>query len=328
MRAAEKRRKAEEAAAEEAASQDWEPRDDYTLFALVTTLGETSRVLEAVAETMRMSVTTLRARLKRLKGDAAEKPKRPGETGETLAVTFARAEEAVRSGATAAAEYRAAAACVAARARGDAGGVPAGRPPRSRSSRNTTEDFDADLDDGRDAPGTGTGTGSETGRPSNLSVARKHAASALARERVATWSLTAWRFLAHSGYAPEEKPEDRGEAETLGSAPSPRERSSVLFDDDVIDEALDSFKTLFCARCHVYDCVLHGCGQIDRAARAYEPAVAERGAFGRPKAPKSEEKEKEKKRGRLAGSPPRPTRTPRTTASRTRRRRARGRAGG
>ena len=61
MRAAEKRRKAEEAAAEEAASQDWEPRDDYTLFALVTTLGETSRVLEAVAETMRMSVTTLRA---------------------------------------------------------------------------------------------------------------------------------------------------------------------------------------------------------------------------------------------------------------------------
>ena len=113
MRAAEKRRKAEEAAAEEAASQDWEPRDDYTLFALVTTLGETSRVFEAVAETMRMSVTTLRARLKRLKGDAAEKPKRPGETGETLAVTFARAEEAVRSGATANAEYRAAAACVA-----------------------------------------------------------------------------------------------------------------------------------------------------------------------------------------------------------------------
>ena len=295
MRAAEKRRKAEEAAAEEAASQDWEPRDDYTLFALVTTLGETSRVLEAVAETMRMSVTTLRARLKRLKGDAAEKPKRTGETGETLAVTFARAEEAVRSGATAAAEYRAAAACVAARARGDAGGVPAEAPAAlALVPKHDPEDFDADLDDGRDAPGTGTGTGSETGRPSNLSVARKHAASALARERVATWSLTAWRFLAHWGYAPEEKPEDRGEAETLGSAPSPRERSSVLFDDDVIDEALDSFKTLFCARCHVYDCVLHGCGQIDRAARAYEPAVAERGAFGRPKAPKSEEKEKEK----------------------------------
>ena len=294
MRAAEKRRKAEEAAAEEAASQDWEPRDDYTLFALVTTLGETSRVLEAVAETMRMSVTTLRA-LKRLKGDAAEKPKRTGETGETLAVTFARAEEAVRSGATAAAEYRAAAACVAARARGDAGGVPAEAPAAlALVPKHDPEDFDADLDDGRDAPGTGTGTGSETGRPSNLSVARKHAASALARERVATWSLTAWRFLAHSGYAPEEKPEDRGEAETFGSAPSPRERSSVLFDDDVIDEALDSFKTLFCARCHVYDCVLHGCGQIDRAARAYEPAVAERGAFGRPKAPKSEEKEKEK----------------------------------
>ena len=103
----------------------------------------------------------------------------------------------------------------------------------------------------------------------------------------------------------------------MGSAPPPRERSSVLFDDDVIDEALDSFKTLFCARCHVYDCVLHGCGQIDRAARAYEPAVAERGAFGRPKAPKSGRKRKRKERGRLARSPPRPTiRTPRTTASR------------
>ena len=107
MRAAERRRKAEETAAEEAASQDWEPRDDYALFALVTTLGETSRVLEAVAETMQMSVTTLRARLKRLKGgsrsaEEAEKAKRPF-AGETLAVTFARAGEAVRSGATAAA---------------------------------------------------------------------------------------------------------------------------------------------------------------------------------------------------------------------------------
>ena len=303
MRAAERRRKAEETAAEEAASQDWEPRDDYALFALVTTLGETSRVLEAVAETMQMSVTTLRARLKRLKGgsrsaEEAEKAKRPF-AGETLAVTFARAGEAVRSGATAAAEYNAAAACVAARARGDAGGVPAEAPAAlALVPKHDPEDFDADLDDGRDAPGTGTGTGTGTGRPSNLSVARKHAASALARERVATWSLTAWRFLAHSGYAPEEKPEGpSGEAEAFGSAPSPREPSSVLFDDDLIDEALDSFKTLFCARCHVYDCNLHGCGQIDqidRAARAYEPAVAERGAFGRPKAPKSEEKEKEK----------------------------------
>ena len=92
MRAAEKRRKAEEAAAEEAASQDWEPRDDYTLFALVTTLGETSRVLEAVAETMRMSVTTIRARLKRLKGDARR------ETEETVRGRDARGDVRTRGG--------------------------------------------------------------------------------------------------------------------------------------------------------------------------------------------------------------------------------------
>ena len=70
MRAAEKRRKAEERCRGGlvAASQDWEPRDDYTLFALVTTLGETSRVLEAVAETMRMSVRAATARLKQGQG--------------------------------------------------------------------------------------------------------------------------------------------------------------------------------------------------------------------------------------------------------------------
>ena len=74
MRAAEKRRKAEEAAAEVAAAKDWEPRDDYMLFALATTLGETSRVLDALAETtFSHSATTLRARLKRLKGEGDEK---------------------------------------------------------------------------------------------------------------------------------------------------------------------------------------------------------------------------------------------------------------
>jgi hypothetical protein len=206
-----------------AAAKDWEPRDDYMLFALATTLGETSRVLDALAETtFSHSATTLRARLKRLKGEGDEKgaektddaeknEAKRSSSAETLAETYARALEAVRSGVTSNAEYRAAAARVAARASvssragGDSGGALAEAPAAlALVPKHDPEYSDADLDDGRDAPGTGTGTGTgSTGRPSNLGVARKHAASAAARERVATWSLTAWRFLVRSGDAPE-----------------------------------------------------------------------------------------------------------------------------
>ena len=304
MRAAEKRRKAEETAAELAALEEtnWSPREDYMLFALATTLGERSRVLDAIAETMQTSATKLRARLKQLKGrggvaaaeksDDAEKAKRPPETLETLEETYARALDAVRSGATAHAEFRAAAARVAARASagrvggGDAGAVPAEEAPAALGMvtvpKRDPEDFDADLDDGRDAPGTETGTD----RPSSLAVARKHAASALARERSATWSLTAWRFLVRSGDALERLPEAEGSGPAARAREAPR-RAGVIFDDENVEEGLDSFRTLFCARCHVYDCNLHGSGQMERgASRAYEPPVPERGPGGRPKAPK------------------------------------------
>ena len=29
-----------------------------------------------------------------------------------------------------------------------------------------------------------------------------------------------------------------------------------------LDSAIDSFKTLYCRRCHLFDCHLHGCGQL------------------------------------------------------------------
>ncbi len=305
MRAAEKRRKAEEAAAEVAAAKDWEPRDDYMLFALATTLGETSRVLDALAETtFSHSATTLRARLKRLKGEGDEKgaektddaeknEAKRSSSAETLAETYARALEAVRSGVTSNAEYRAAAARMAARASvssragGDSGGALAEAPAAlALVPKHDPEYSDADLDDGRDAPGTGTGTGTgSTGRPSNLGVARKHAASAAARERVATWSLTAWRFLVRSGDAPEILLPDADP-----NATTSEEKQKVLFDDKGIDEGLDSFKSLFCVRCHVYDCDVHGCGHTDHLAkRGYEPPEKERGPGGRPKAPKERE---------------------------------------
>ena len=293
MRAAEKRREAEEAAAEMAALEDWAPRDDYMLFALARTLGETSRVLDAIAQTMRMSATKLRARLRRLEGgaggsgaerrDDAEKARRPRET---LAETYARARiDVVRSGATASAEYRAAAARAVARggARrvgvGDADAVPVEAPRAFELvPKGDPEDGDADpddLDDGRDAPGRGTGTD----RPSDPAVARKHAFSASSRERAATWSLTAWRFLLRSGDALEPALPPLLEAEAPGAR--------ALFDDESVDEGLDSFRSLFCARCHVYDCATHGCGQMARGAtRPYEPPAPERGPGGRPKAPK------------------------------------------
>jgi hypothetical protein len=45
-----------------------------------------------------------------------------------------------------------------------------------------------------------------------------------------------------------------------------------------LDSAVDSFRTLYCRRCHVFDCHLHGCGQLlpetRRAAVTLEPDAA------------------------------------------------------
>ena len=44
-----------------------------------------------------------------------------------------------------------------------------------------------------------------------------------------------------------------------------------------LDSAVDSFKTLYCRRCHMFDCHLHGCGQLlpegRRAAANVDPDV-------------------------------------------------------
>ena len=44
-----------------------------------------------------------------------------------------------------------------------------------------------------------------------------------------------------------------------------------------LDSAVDSFKTLYCRRCHMFDCNLHGCGQLlpegRRAAANVDPDV-------------------------------------------------------
>lgn len=34
-----------------------------------------------------------------------------------------------------------------------------------------------------------------------------------------------------------------------------------------LDSAVDSFKALYCRRCHIFDCQLHGCGQLLPAGR-------------------------------------------------------------
>ena len=40
---------------------------------------------------------------------------------------------------------------------------------------------------------------------------------------------------------------------------------------ECVEPALDSFRTLYCPRCHIYDCNLHGCGQ-DQPRVKLEPA--------------------------------------------------------
>ena len=63
MRAAEARRRREDAVAFAAAGTEWAPANDYLLFALTSSLGETARAIESISAVLGIKAMTLRARL-------------------------------------------------------------------------------------------------------------------------------------------------------------------------------------------------------------------------------------------------------------------------
>ena len=86
---------------------------------------------------------------------------------------------------------------------------------------------------------------------SNVPVRRKDS------REMKLWNLVAWRFLAE----PDSTDDVHGEGDL------PRHVD--------VDPALDSFRTLYCPRCHLYDCNLHGCGHAQPTVKLGEEEASE-----------------------------------------------------
>jgi hypothetical protein len=126
------------------------------------------------------------------------------------------------------------------------------------------DDGEGDLDGGDDAvpPGASPGAGpcnlGNPGAPGNArggnnsknennSVAAENAAE---RQRLNVWNLTAWRFLVLSG---DIHGLDRGtDALRAHGRTGNDSQHEFHFHDQTVDVAVDSFRTLFCKRCHTY----------------------------------------------------------------------------
>ena len=97
-----------------------------------------------------------------------------------------------------------------------------------------------------------------SGRPPRpIATASPHGSSAVIdAETSALWALVAWRFLRHHAVSA---------ADLMMTAPPYA----------AVEPAMDSFRALYCVRCHEYNCNLHGCGQ--RLPRSRDAAAAAQG---------------------------------------------------
>lgn len=254
----EERPRKEEEDAEHAAAGPWDRKDDYVLFAAASILGVSDRAIARVAENLKLVPAVVRARLKVLLREpdpagggvrrvspisrAHREAKAKQRAGITSADLFRRAMSEAR-GARNTVDTRDAAGLSAdvddskvdAREHVDlgVGFSPAVKEEPAEDAlddEEETEDAAAQMERSED--------------PERPERARRRMA---ARERkaesarhVGLWNLTAWLLACDDG--------------------------GVIDEDDGmayehVDPALDSFRTLYCVRCHAYDCVLHGCGQ-------------------------------------------------------------------
>lgn len=268
----EERRRKEEEDAEHAAAGPWDRKDDYILFAAASILGTSDRAIARVAENLKLTPAVVRARLKMLLREpdsggggarrvshvawAHREAKAKQEAGITSADLYRRAmSEARRArdviGARDASKPERDAAGVAAGVDGDGAGAGDDSKVDSKpglgagfSPAPKEEPADDALDDDEgmeDAAALANPRGAE--RAQRQSTVRELKAENA--RQMGLWNLTAWLFLCDD---------------------------NVVVEDDGlayehVDPALDSFRTLYCARCHMYDCILHGCGQEQPAVK-------------------------------------------------------------
>ena len=265
---AEAKQKADEAAA----NRHWDKRTDYLIYAAAVCLGTTTRCIEAVAANLRLDPRILRARMRTLQKArnanaklGGEKNERIDRRGVSIAAVHEGAKAAHEAGVRAAHEYRAALAA----AKGDAkvgeeeGDVEIKIDPGSDEEEEVEDEEEGEEGTGSDGKkrekanekdGGGDDAGPEITRratrgmadASNVPVRRKDS------RETKLWNLVAWRFLAE----PDSTEDVHGEGDL------PRHAD--------VDPALDSFRTLYCPRCHLYDCNLHGCGHAQPTVKLGE----------------------------------------------------------
>ena len=268
---------------EAAAKRHWDRRTDYLIYAAAVCLGTTTRCIEAVAANLRLDPRILRARMRTLQkartharsgGEKSERIDRRGASN--VAAIHEDAKAAHAAGVRAAQEYRAALAA----AKGDAkfgeeegaeeeGDVEIKMDPGSDEEEEEVEEEEEEEEGtGSDGKKRGVGgrdkanvkdggdasQGPEITRRATRGMADNADVAPVRRRdsrETKLWNLVAWRFLAEPDWT-----EDVNGGALLRHAD--------------VGPALDSFRTLYCPRCHHYDCNLHGCGHAQPTVKLGE----------------------------------------------------------
>ena len=277
------RTEAAEKARDEAATMHWDTQDDYLIFVASVTLDTSPRAITAVAANLKLDSAVLRARMKVLTRELEHIPQESiGSYKPALSNIYsdclALACKGKNLGKVAAEEFETA-------LRAASGQDPAGRERATEaeivglksSADGTSHAMEDDEDPFKFVPKTepddkeeelsaeeeedkeeknikrrGRGQGPRPTDPRG----RRRADSSLS----GLWNLVAWRFLT-MGDAPKKFDVDIPDAivddTDMEHVYSEMERAHY----DCVQPAMDSFRTLYCVRCHAYDCNLHGCGQ-------------------------------------------------------------------
>ena len=260
---AEAKQKADEAAA----NRHWDKRTDYLIYAAAVCLGTTTRCIEAVSANLRLEPRILRARMRTLQkarnARGGEKNERIDRRGVSIAAVHEGAKAAHEAGVRAAQEYRAALAV----AKGDAKvGEEEGDVEIKMDPGSDEEEDGVGEEEGEEGTGSGgkerekanekdggDDAGPEITRRATRGMADASVVPVRRKDSRETklWNLVAWRFLS-----------EPDSTEDVHGGGLPRHAD--------VDPALDSFRTLYCPRCHHYDCNLHGCGHAQPTVKLGE----------------------------------------------------------